>query len=41
VAAGNPKKKSRGKGDEIERHLGRCNLHQRGSAVRIAGFTSD
>ena len=34
-------KKSRGKGDEIERHLERCNPHQRGSAVRIAGFTSD
>ena len=31
-------KKSRGKGDEIERHLERCNPHQRGSAVRISWF---
>src|SRR5699024_5614563 len=36
-----PQKKSRGKGDEIERHHRRCNPHQRGSAVWIAGFTSD
>ena len=36
-----PQKKSRGKGDEIERHQERCNPHQRGSAVWIAGFTSD
>src|SRR5699024_11027639 len=35
-----PQKKSRGKGDEIERHHRRCNPHQRGSAVWIAGFTS-
>ena len=33
-----PLKKSRGKGDEIERHLERCNPHQRGSAVRISWF---
>ena len=37
-----PKKRSRGKGDEITNGTRKgVNPHQRGSAVWIAGFTSD
>ena len=36
-----PKKRAGEKAMRLERHQERCNPHQRGSAVWIAGFTSD